>query len=436
MKKIIALVLALALVGSSVAGVFWYTHIDTQPVFPDPAPGVAGFPLYPTHAHTQVPLLGGLWQKEGDYNYGTPDIALSRELPLQAPFTQIPEGYTAAAQVFLDGQLLYDGPMQDLGEAHFSTPGSYEIIATLTNEQGILDYSVSFQLLPTPEPPPPPLPPAGSFVAGRTTLQQGDIFSFMYWGLPENVEPQVDTDLGMAICTPMGGGNWYCAIPVSNVRNPGTYGVRVTAGELREDVEILVESFTFDEQNLIIDVTDPVIGEANSPAAYQQYRETIPPLFETYDEEIYWEGTFIQPVEGRISTPFGAIRYTNSDFDNPSFHWGLDIAAPKGTPVVAPNNGRVVLAEKLLNTGNTLVIEHGGGLKSYYFHMNALSVSQGDQVTKGQQVGEVGSTGYSTGPHLHFETRIGKAAVSPPMLFSPEGGLYSALEKSMQGPIP
>jgi murein DD-endopeptidase MepM/ murein hydrolase activator NlpD len=174
-----------------------------------------------------------------------------------------------------------------------------------------------------------------------------------------------------------------------------------------------------------VDTTNPVITEANSPAAFEEYRAKIPPLFATYDEEIYWQGTFLNPVEGgRISTPFGAIRITNNDVANPRHHWGIDIAAPTGTPVIATNYGRVVLAEFLMHTGYTIVIEHGGGLKSYHFHMHTIDVTYNEMVDRGSHIGTVGSTGFSTGPHLHFEFRIGNQAINPLKLLYDTASIY------------
>jgi murein DD-endopeptidase MepM/ murein hydrolase activator NlpD len=148
-------------------------------------------------------------------------------------------------------------------------------------------------------------------------------------------------------------------------------------------------------------------------------------LFLTYDEEIYWRGTFLRPVDGgRITTPFGAIRITNNNVANPRHHWGIDIAAPTGTPVIATNYGRVVLAEFLMHTGYTIVIEHGGGLKSYHFHMNSIDVTYNEMVERGNLIGTVGSTGFSTGPHLHFEFRIGNQAINPLMLLYDTASIY------------
>lgn len=78
------------------------------------------------------------------------------------------------------------------------------------------------------------------------------------------------------------------------------------------------------------------------------------------------------------------------------------------------------------NDGNTVVIEHGGGLKSYFFHLDSLACKQGDIVEKEQLIGQAGSTGYSTGPHLHYEARIGNQSIDPDQLFNGSSGLYFA----------
>jgi murein DD-endopeptidase MepM/ murein hydrolase activator NlpD len=107
------------------------------------------------------------------------------------------------------------------------------------------------------------------------------------------------------------------------------------------------------------------------------------------------------PVGGRLTTEFGETRYVN-DFPTSYRHLGLDIAAPEGTEVKASNRGKVVLARSLILTGNTVMIDHGEGLFSVYHHLLKLSVKAGAVVERGQKIGEVGSTGFSTGPHLHF----------------------------------
>jgi len=121
-----------------------------------------------------------------------------------------------------------------------------------------------------------------------------------------------------------------------------------------------------------------------------------------------------RPVDGVVSTPFGAQRYVNGKAKSP--HSGLDIAAPRHTPIVAPLEGKVILRESMFLNGNTIVIGHGNGLVSVYCHMEDFAVEQGDWVKIGQKIGSVGSSGRSTGPHLHWGVRFGMARVNPQSL--------------------
>jgi len=121
-----------------------------------------------------------------------------------------------------------------------------------------------------------------------------------------------------------------------------------------------------------------------------------------------------RPVQGVVSTPFGAQRYVNGEAKSP--HAGLDIAAPRHTPIVAPLAGKVILRESMFLNGNTIVIGHGNGLVSVYCHMQDFAVQQGDWVKTGQKIGSVGSSGRSTGPHLHWGVRFGMARVNPQSL--------------------
>ncbi|MEK9594610.1 MAG: M23 family metallopeptidase [Rhodospirillaceae bacterium] len=128
------------------------------------------------------------------------------------------------------------------------------------------------------------------------------------------------------------------------------------------------------------------------------------------------------PTIGRISGVYGSQRILNGKPRQP--HYGIDIAAPKGTPVVAPADAVVRLAESdLYYTGGTLILDHGHGLSSAFLHLATVDVRVGETVRRGQKIGTVGSTGRSTGPHLDwrinwFDRRIDPAPLVPPM---PEG---------------
>ncbi len=126
----------------------------------------------------------------------------------------------------------------------------------------------------------------------------------------------------------------------------------------------------------------------------------------------------ILPVEGIISTPFAAQRYVN---DEPrSQHSGLDIAAATGTPVVAPLAGTVLLVSKMYLNGNLVAIGHGDGLTTIYAHLHTAMVKVGDHVAQGQVFAEVGSTGRSTGPHLHWGVHFSGAKINPETMLQPK----------------
>jgi len=130
---------------------------------------------------------------------------------------------------------------------------------------------------------------------------------------------------------------------------------------------------------------------------------------------IMYELPFIRPLKGkgtRESTPFGTTRI----YDNGAATWmhkGIDIAAPKGSKIKASNSGKVAVSMGGDGHGNTVVINHGGGIFSFYYHMSKRYVKKGQKVKKGDVIGAVGSTGLSTGPHLHWQINVFKVPVNP-----------------------
>ncbi|HET6947938.1 MAG TPA: M23 family metallopeptidase [bacterium] len=114
---------------------------------------------------------------------------------------------------------------------------------------------------------------------------------------------------------------------------------------------------------------------------------------------------FIWPARGRLTSRFGWRRWRHHD--------GIDIAAPYGSPVTAARDGVVVFAGWYHAYGKALIVDHGSGLQTLYGHNSRLLVRSGERVTKGQLIAKVGSTGRSTGPHLHFEVRINGRPVNP-----------------------
>lgn len=138
-------------------------------------------------------------------------------------------------------------------------------------------------------------------------------------------------------------------------------------------------------------------------------------------EAVYHWGLFANPVpEGRESSAYGDRRtYVYSDGSEAnSIHFGLDIAAPTGTPIRAPGAGRVVMAKDRLISGLTVVIEHLPGVFGLFYHLDELRVAVGELVRRGDVIGTVGATGLVTGPHLHWEVRLALVPVDPALLMA------------------
>jgi murein DD-endopeptidase MepM/ murein hydrolase activator NlpD len=134
-----------------------------------------------------------------------------------------------------------------------------------------------------------------------------------------------------------------------------------------------------------------------------------------------WSGAFLRPVPGPVAGPFGRRSVINGRPKSP--HSGVDLKAPRGTPVKAANNGRVVLTAEHFFSGKSVVIDHGGGVLSMYFHLQEVLVEDERGVDKGEIIGLVGATGRSTGPHLHWGVRMNGARVNPMQLLALSGEL-------------
>nr|WP_320016486.1 M23 family metallopeptidase [uncultured Desulfobacter sp.] len=135
----------------------------------------------------------------------------------------------------------------------------------------------------------------------------------------------------------------------------------------------------------------------------------------TWSDQRLWRLPFHRPVAGKYTSVYGLRRVLNGKPKNP--HRGVDFRAPTGTAVEAVANGRVILAESHYYAGNSIYIDHGNGVISLYFHLSKFDVSQGDIVKRGQIIGKSGSTGRSTGPHLHLSISVQGQLVDPVPLF-------------------
>jgi murein DD-endopeptidase MepM/ murein hydrolase activator NlpD len=149
---------------------------------------------------------------------------------------------------------------------------------------------------------------------------------------------------------------------------------------------------------------------------------------EAKSAEPFWRTGFIWPAVGRISGVYGSQRIVNGKPLRP--HFGVDVAAPPGTPVRAAAAGTVTLAHgDLYFSGKTVIVEHGLGVSTLYIHMQALRVATGDRVAQGQVIGTIGTTGRSTGPHLHWGLNWGQDYLDPATIVGPMPGAAPGKKK-------
>ena len=133
-------------------------------------------------------------------------------------------------------------------------------------------------------------------------------------------------------------------------------------------------------------------------------------------KERFWEGDFIKPVKGKIADNYGARRILNDVQKKP--HSGNDIRAFAGSKIKSPNGGRIIYVDDTYYGGKTVIVDHGQGLSTLYMHLSKILVNHGDRVKKGETIGLVGSTGRSTGPHLHWGAYLGSLKVDPASLLA------------------
>lgn len=198
---------------------------------------------------------------------------------------------------------------------------------------------------------------------------------------------------------------------------PGRHTISILGSRdnvaLRADVEVEVRGREFPVQSFTV----PVEREPADPALLERVESEAAALRERFGADPShpaWESPFLPPVPGFAPTGFGARRIVNGEPRNP--HTGGDMPLPEGVPVRAVADGRVVFSGEQFFGGNQVVIDHGGGLFSMYFHLAERAVEEGRAVLRGDRVGTVGSTGRATGPHLHFGLRVTGARVDPAAL--------------------
>ena len=207
---------------------------------------------------------------------------------------------------------------------------------------------------------------------------------------------------------------WQAVLGIDLDTPPHSYAVsfdgQVEGQDARATITLVVRKRLFATRSLRVDDAfvnppRPTLERIASEAA------ELATTFEQATPSRRWGDAFVRPAQALATSSFGVRSIFNGAPRQP--HGGTDFPGPVGTPVVAPGGGRIMVARDLYFTGNTVVIDHGLGVFSLLAHLSVLEVAVGDEVAAGQRVGQMGSTGRVTGPHLHWAVRVGSARVDP-----------------------
>jgi murein DD-endopeptidase MepM/ murein hydrolase activator NlpD len=191
-------------------------------------------------------------------------------------------------------------------------------------------------------------------------------------------------------------------------------------GHRESQITLNIKPKKFQEESFSV----PQEFDQFSPEVLERIRldqERFARIYTTSTSERLWEGQFMKPAEADISSSFGYRRVINGTPRAP--HTGVDLRVPTGTEILASNRGRIALVGDFFFSGNSVVIDHGGGLHTMYFHLSEIKVVEGAEVHKGEVIGLSGMTGRVSGPHLHWAARLNGARIDPFELIKKLGGI-------------
>lgn len=242
-------------------------------------------------------------------------------------------------------------------------------------------------------------------------LEQSDVFTVVVTNVPKDASVSATWSDRRYDLFPIG--NKFIAIlGVDAKKAPGKYSLQVAAGTtaLAADIAVARRAFPITELALTPELKEAGYTASNISSGVTDENERLNSVL-IYTPSPYFKSQFINPLENiKIGGGYGNIRKSAVVELQ---HLGVDLDAPTGTPVYAVNDGAVRLADTFTNYGNTIVIDHGVGIFSFYLHLNEFNVVVGEKVARGEIIGRVGNTGYSLEPHLHFSVRIRNASVDP-----------------------
>jgi len=267
---------------------------------------------------------------------------------------------------------------------------------------------------------PPAEPPPGTTPAEASQIElvpadigQGEVSMIRLWGYGASSAMAILNERRYPLVAD--GGFFWGILAASADQTPGVYPVTVQLRQENGDLlaepatQINVVAMGYPVENIDL---PPESSALLTPELAQQEQNTRDRVFALFTPQKLWAGPFMLPVNAAIVSPFGIGRSYNGGPVS-GYHTGVDLAGEEGAWVAATNSGRVAFVGAMPLRGNGVIVDHGAGVFSGYYHLSAMAVSEGQMVNTGDLVGAVGSTGMVTGPHLHWEVVVRGLVVDP-----------------------
>jgi murein DD-endopeptidase MepM/ murein hydrolase activator NlpD len=202
---------------------------------------------------------------------------------------------------------------------------------------------------------------------------------------------------------PLNAKQGFAILPIDYHTPPSIIEAEWITDEGNIPLEVEVLKIPYPAEVLVVDgakVTPP----PETLERIAQEKAEAEKIYSTYNPKRYWDKPFVRPIESITTSEYGSARTYNGVLK--SYHGGVDFRAKTPLPIRASNDGVVILAKDRYYSGGTVIIDHGEGLYTCYFHLSQFDVTVGDKITRGQILGLSGATGRITGPHLHFAVMV------------------------------
>lgn len=213
--------------------------------------------------------------------------------------------------------------------------------------------------------------------------------------------------------------SFYALIPFHYFMEEKSHQIIITytieKKEYFEEFKVNLVEGKFDKEEINVSSSKVSLSKKDKKRSSEEYKRAMD-IYASVSPKNYWYEDFIYPIDSRVTSQFGTKRIFNNKVK--SYHSGIDFKAWLNTKIHASNNGVVKVASNRFYAGNSVVIDHGQGIYTCYYHLNKIFVSVGDFVQKNDIIGLSGNTGRTTGPHLHFATFVNGTQINPVKLIN------------------